>query len=322
MVAACCCPADSELPQTISEQARAFLKIAVPADLSQPETVEDWKILRTEISRIYDNSAAVQQHYPFRTTEQQIGGVANLVFEAINDAKPVSDRVVLHLHGGAYVVGTAQVDAVIAAPLAHMTGMQVIATNYRLAPEHPYPAALEDVVSVYRDLLNEYEGSDIVITGSSAGASLALALVLRARAEGLSLPAALGLLSPWSELAKIGDSYYTLEGIAPVLDYEKTLQKAAKAYLAGADMSNPLISPVHADYSNGFPPTLIQVGTRDLFLSNCARLQRRMVTDGVAVKMSLWEGMWHSFQMNPNLPEANDALRELAGFLSNSLEHD
>lgn len=87
------------------------------------------------------------------------------------------------------------------------------------------------------------------------------------------------------------------------MDYEKTLQKAAQAYLADADIRNPLISPVYADYSNDFPCTLIQVGTRDLFLSNCARLQRRMVAGGVTVEMSLWEGMWHSFQVTPDLPE-------------------
>lgn len=314
------CLAGPVLPATVSEQARAFLEIAVPVDMSQPETVEDWQIIRAEIVRMFDSSSKVMQRYPFKTTVRKIGGVETLVFEAINAAKPVTDRVVMHLHGGAYVVGASQVDSVLIAPVAHLTGLKVIAVNYRLAPEHPFPAALEDVVSVYRALLNEYEAADIVFTGNSAGASLALALVLQARAEGLPLPAGLGLLSPWSELAKTGDSYYTLEGIAPVLDYEKTLQKAANAYLAGADIKNPLISPVYADYSNGFPRTLIQVGTRDLFLSNCARLQRKMAADGVSVEMSLWEGMWHSFQMSPDLPEAHEALRELAGFVSSTLK--
>ncbi len=316
------CLAGPVLPATVSDEARAFLEIAVPVDMSQPETVEDWQIIRAEIVRMFDSSSKVMQRYPFKTTETRIGGVENLVFEAINTAKPATDRVVMHLHGGAYVVGAPQVDSVLIAPIAHMTGLKVIAVNYRLAPEHPYPAALEDVVSVYRALLNEYEAADIVVTGTSAGASLALALVLQARAEGLPLPAGLGLLSPWSELAKIGESYYTLAGIAPILDYEKTLQKAANAYLAGADIKNPLISPVYADYSNGFPRTLIQVGTRDLFLSNCARLQRKMVADGVSVEMSLWEGMWHSFQMSPDLPEAHEALRELAGFVSTALKHE
>jgi len=316
-----CCLADTVLPETVSEEARAFLKIAVPADMSQAVTVEDWQQMRTEISQIYDSSATVQKRYPFKTTQRQIGDVPTLVYEAIKTATPTTDRVVLHIHGGSYVVGSAQIDSVIIAPLAHLTGLKIIAVNYRLAPEHPFPAALEDVVSVYRALLNEYQATDIAVSGTSSGATLAVALVLQARAEGLPLPAALGLLSPWAELAKTGDSYYTLEGIAPVLDYEKTLQKAALAYLGGADTKNPLISPVYADYSNGFPPTLIQTGTRDLFLSNCARLQRKMVADGVAVEMSLWEGMWHSFQMSPNLPEADEALRELAGFLSASLDH-
>ena len=226
IVTTVCCLAGPVLPATVSEEARAFLEIAVPADLSQPETVEDWQILRAEMAQTYDSSATVMLRYPFKTTETRIGGVENLIFEAINTAKPVTDRVVMHLHGGAYVVGAPQVDSVLIAPVAHMTGLKVIAVNYRLAPEHPYPAVLEDVVSVY------------------------------------------------------------------------------------------------ADYSNGFPRTLIQVGTRDLFLSNCARLQRKMVADGVSVEMSLWEGMWHSFQMNPDLPEAHEALRELAGFVSSALKHE
>lgn len=311
------------LPKTtVSEEAQAFLDVAKPIDMSQPETVEDWQKMRAEILQTFDSSAEVQQRYPFKTTEIQIGGVNNLVFEAINVAKPVTDRVVIHLHGGAYVVGAPQIDSVIIAPFAHMTGVKVIAVNYRLAPEHPFPAALEDVVSVYRALLKDYLAANIAVTGSSAGASLALALVLQARAEGLPLPASLGLLSPWSEIAKIGDSYFTLEGFEPVLHYEKNLEKAAKAYSAGADMTDPLISPVYADYSNGFPRTLIQVGTRDLFLSNCARLQRKMVSEGVTVEMSLWEGMWHAFQLIPDLPEADEALRELAGFVSAALKHE
>ncbi len=316
-----CCLAKTVLPETVSEEARAFLNIAVPADMSQAETIEDWQRMRTEISQTYDSSATVQKRYPFKTSERQIGGVDNLVYEAITTTESTTGRVVLHIHGGSYVVGSAQIDSVIIAPLAHLTGLKVVAVNYRLAPEHPFPAALEDVVSVYRALLNEYQAADIAVSGTSSGATLAVGLVLSARAEGLPLPAALGLLSPWADIAKTGDSYFTLEGIAPVLDYEKTLHKAAQAYLAGADTKNPLISPVYADYSDGFPPTLIQTGTRDLFLSNCARLQRKMVADGVAVEMSLWEGMWHSFQMSPDLPEAHAALRELAEFLSASLEH-
>jgi acetyl esterase/lipase len=317
---AACCLAGPVSPETISEEARAFLKIAVPADLSQPETVDDWRSMRTEISQIYDSSATVQKRYPFKTKERLIGGVDNLVYEAITTTKFATEGVVLHIHGGAYVVGSAQIDSVIIAPLAHLTGLKIIAVNYRLAPEHPFPAALEDLVSVYRALLDEYQAVDIAVSGTSSGATLAVSLVLQAHTEGLPLPAALGLLSPWADIAKIGDSYYTLEGIAPVLDYEKTLQRAAQAYLAGADTKNPLISPVYADYSDDFTPTLIQTGTRDLFLSNCARLQRKMVADGVTVEMSLWEGMWHSFQMSPDLPEAHAALRELAEFLSTSLK--
>ncbi len=218
------------------------------------------------------------------------------------------------------MTGSAAIDAAIIVPVSHHTGTATVAVNYGLAPEHPFPEGLNDALTVYRELLKEYSAGSIAVYGSSSGASLAVSLLLKAREEGLELPAVLGLISPWSDLGKTGDSYYSLEGISPVLDYELTLEHSAKVYAGEHDMENPLISPVYADYRSDFPPTLIQAGTRDLFLSNCVRLHRAMLNGGAEANISLWDGMWHSFQLIPGLPESDQALREMAGFLLGELQ--
>jgi acetyl esterase/lipase len=188
--------------------------------------------------------------------------------------------------------------------------------DYGLAPERPFPEGLNDALAVYRAVLDDYSPGAISVFGSSAGGALAVAMLLEAHREGLPMPAALGLVSPWSDLAENGDSYLTLKSKDPVIDYELTLAYAAQLYAGKNDPRDPLISPVNADFPEDFPPTLIQGGTRDLFLSNCVRLHRKMKMGGVQAGLSLWDGMWHAFQITPGLPEANEALSELARFLT------
>jgi acetyl esterase/lipase len=135
------------------------------------------------------------------------------------------------------------------------------------------------------------------------------------------MPAAAALLSPWADITKTGDTYHTLRGIDPVLYYDLNLRNSAKAYAGKHNMKDPLVSPVYADYSPGFPPTLIQVGTREIFLSNCARLQRKMLDAGVDVQLTLWEGMWHVFQYLPPLSkESREAYIELSKFFHSTLK--
>ena len=129
------------------------------------------------------------------------------------------------------------------------------------------------------------------------------------------------LLSPWTDITPKGDTYYTLEGIDPILNYEKNLRHSAQAYAGKNNMKNPLISPIYADYSKGFPKTLIHIGTREIFMSNAARLQKKMLDENVDVYLRLWEGMWHVFQYVPRLTrEAQEAYTELAKFFDDNLK--
>ncbi|MFQ5660783.1 MAG: alpha/beta hydrolase [Gammaproteobacteria bacterium] len=314
--------AETHIPTTVSKEARDFLKNAAPADLSKPVSTQQWQQLRDELASEYDSTDRVREQYVFSMEEKEYGGVKTVVFTSGKPDNEHQDKILLHIHGGAYVVGSPRIESAIAVPVAYFTGLKVVSVKYRLAPEHPFPAGLDDVFSVYKALLKEYSPGKIAIMASSAGGGLALAMLLKAGDNGLPMPAALGLFSPWTDITKTGDSYYTLEGISPVLQYEKTLRKAAEIYAGNYDMHHPLISPVYADYRPDFPQTFIQVGTRDLLLSDSARLQHKLISVNVNVKLRLWEGMWHAFQMNPLLPEGKKALREMANYLSSTLDTD
>lgn len=160
------------------------------------------------------------------------------------------------------------------------------------------------------------------MTGISAGGTLILATVLKARDEGLPMPAAMAIITPATVLTGAGDSRATEEGLDPVLSNANTAQ-STQAYAGNADLKNPLISPLFADYTKGFPPAIIQAGTRDLLLSDCVRLYRVLKDAGVDVDLSVWEGMWHAFQVVPDIsfPESKAAFAELARFFDEKLKH-
>ncbi len=160
-----------------------------------------------------------------------------------------------------------------------------------MPPEHPYPAALDDCVAVYRQLLASHAPENIIIGGMSAGGNLAAATILRARDEGLPLPAAAVLLTPELDLTESGDSFETNQLLDVVLSVP--LMNANLLYANGHDLAHPYLSPLYGDFAKGFPPTLIQAGTRDLFLSNAARMQRALRNAGVPVELILCEGMPH-----------------------------
>jgi len=188
-----------------------------------------------------------------------------------------------------------------------------------LAPEKPYPAALEDAMAVYQALLREHGAQSMALSGESAGGNLSLALIGAAAARGLDLPAAVALLSPWCDLTHSGDTIRTLHGIDPTLDLDHLLSHMARAYAGGRPLASPDISPLFADVAKGFPPTLISTGTRDVLLSDCARLSTKLRRAGVNVDLRVTEGMWHVFEFYPQLPEAEDSIRGIATFLDKHL---
>jgi epsilon-lactone hydrolase len=222
-------------------------------------------------------------------------------------------RVVLYLHGGGWVLGWGAMHRRMVAHLSALAGARCLAVDYRLAPEHPFPAALDDCVAAYRWLLkNGVAPERIAIAGDSAGGNLTVTTLLALRAAGEPLPAAAACLSPAADLSGSGRDLSTGHDI--VLSHT-TGQMMARSYLAGQDPRLPLISPVYADLG-GLPPLLIQIGSDELLLEGAQRLADRARDAGVATTCEVWPGMWHVWHlMAPYLPEAQQALEHVGRFI-------
>lgn len=245
--------------------------------------------------------------------------VSNIPVQWVRPATNRGRGTVLYFFGGGHVTGSPDEDLAITARLAHGLGRPVCAPAYRLAPEHPYPAAIEDALVVYDGLLADPASGPIAVSGESAGGNLSLALVGALAAQRRPLPKALALLSPWCDLTHSGDTIRTLVGCDPTLDADLNLEAMARAYAAGRPRTSPEISPLFADVPSGFPPTLVTSGTRDLLLSDCARLTAKLRAAGVPVELHVNEGMWHVFEYYAALPEAEASLGAAAAFLDRHL---
>ena len=188
--------------------------------------------------------------------------------------------------------------------------MPVWAIDYRMPPEHPYPAALDDCLAVYQAALQERSPGDIFVGGTSAGGNLAAALLLRAKDAGLPMPAGLMLITPEVDLTESGDTFVTNNGIDNILS---PLMPVNQLYADGHDLSHPYLSPLFGDVT-GFPPTFLTSGTRDLFLSNTVRMHRKLRAAGVDAELHIWEAMPHG-GFGGGAPEDMEMLSELQGFL-------
>ncbi len=232
----------------------------------------------------------------------------------------IEGKAVLYTHGGSYVSGSPETHIPIICRLAEQSRFAVLAYDYRLAPEHPFPAALEDAVAAFDYLLAEgYTEKDIVLCGDSAGGGLTLALVMKLRELGRTLPAAVCVISPWTDLTESGDSHYSRGEVDPMISSEE-LREAAALYAGTQDLKNPYISPLFGDFT-GFPPTLIQVGGDEVLLDDSRRLAERMQAQGAEAHITLYEGLWHVFHMF-DIPEAYHAIEQIALFFHRMLEMD
>ena len=222
-------------------------------------------------------------------------------------------RCVLYCHGGGYTSGNLGYSRVLASKLVRSTGLDTLSFEYRLAPEHPYPAALEDAFRAWDHLMYlGYGAKDVVLAGDSAGGNMALVLCLALRRAGRMLPGALLLMSPWTDMTASGASYSERAEADPILTNEY-IQAVREAYAPGADYSRPEFSPLFGDFS-AFPPALIQVGTHEILYSDAERLAERMLEAGADCRLEVWENMWHVFQMAPAKKSAA-AMESMAHFL-------
>ena len=227
--------------------------------------------------------------------------------------KSSDNKNVLYLPGGGYCVGSYHTHQAMVGRIARAIGHPILSITYRKAPEDPFPAALEDAVKVYKQMVSEGK-KNIIIAGDSAGGGLALATTMTLIKEKYKLPTALVLLSPWTDLTSSGDSVVRKKDSDPLIGPE-LLEVFAKKYAGTEDLTNPLISPLFGDFK-GFPPTLIQVGTEEVLLDDSTRLAKKMKEAGVQVDFEIWEGMMHVFQWFAGLiPEANDAIKKIDSFI-------
>lgn len=283
---------------------RTYLNYNKPAE-TDTRTLEELRAEQEEAAK------GTQMPGEFLVQPVTAGGVEG---EWVHPREAPKEKVLMYLHGGAYVMGSCNTHRALTAYIARACGMRGLLLNYRLAPEHPFPAAVDDAVAAYRWLLyNRFKPCDIVIVGDSAGGGLALATLLSLRDAGDPLPAAAVCITPWADLARTVDSLKDRAKAEPRV----TLQSLSlgSLYIGGNDPRLPLISPLYADLG-GLPPLLIQAGTDDMLLSDATRLAERAKSAGVDVTLEQWARMWHVFHLHaPMLPEAKRAIKAIGVFV-------
>jgi len=226
-----------------------------------------------------------------------------------------SGRVILYLHGGGYVIGSINTHRAMISRIARASNARALAIDYRLAPEHPFPAAVEDTIAAYRWLLAQgYKPGKIVVAGDSAGGGLTIAALLAIRDAGLPMPAGAVPISPWTDLEGTGESVRT-RAARDVMVTQDNLASSAKQYYGQHDPKDPLVSPVHANF-RGLPPMLIQVGDAEILLDDATRVAERAKAADVQVELEVWEEMphvWHVFAKL--LPEGQQAIDKIGKFV-------
>jgi epsilon-lactone hydrolase len=227
----------------------------------------------------------------------------------------VQDRVILYLHGGGYVIGSINTHRAMIARIARASNARALALDYRLAPEHPFPAAVDDATAAYKWLLAEgYRPAKIVIAGDSAGGGLTLAALVALRDSGLPLPAGAVPISPWTDLEGTGESVRTRAAKDPMVG-QANLAESAKQYYGAHNPKDPLVSPLHANF-RGLPPMLIHVGDAEILLDDSTRVAERAKAAGVDVELEVWDDMihvWHVFAKL--LPEGQQAIDKIGKFV-------
>ena len=260
-------------------------------------------------------SRAMTQHVGFPLpkglTVTQVAEIS-AQWVSVNSSPP--SKVLLYLHGGCYVQNTPKTHHAMVARIALSAGVRALYVDYRLAPEHPFPAALDDAVVAYKWLLDQnIPAHHIVFAGDSAGGGLAVAAMLRLQEENLALPAAAVLLSPWCDLSMNGRS--AIEDCDPIYSRQAFL-RFAKLYASGVSLQHPLLSPLNATFKN-MPPILIQAGERELLQDDAIKLAECLREAGSTVQLSIYPGLWHVWQVYPAfmVPESQVAIDEIGNFL-------
>ncbi len=313
-------------PETISPEWGAFFATKgqnrgkiVPA----PDDIEGWKAfqgaLEKELEPLADDKAAA---FGVTYKEYEIAGIP--VVEVIPPKLARTDKIGVYTHGGGYTAFSAKSQIEFAMFFAAETGLRVIAIDYTLAPHSKWQDTTSEVVNVFKALAEQgFAGSDIVLFGDSAGGGLAATSTLKMRDLGMEMPAALILWSPWADVTEIGDTMVSLRDAEVFYTYEGLMGPSALAYADAKDHKHPYVSPLYGDFRKGFPPTLIQGGTKEILLSGFVRLYQAIDQAGQVVKLDIYEGMPHVFVgLLPETAECQAAMAKVRDWVSEHLLDD
>jgi acetyl esterase/lipase len=309
-------------PTTVSPELQKVIAPAWRGSASAPKlTNEQWKALVKQADEAGAKSVeSMKKQFHVTLTEQKIGGVR------VYDVKPetVSEenrsRLLVHVHGGAYVFSGGEAATSEAILMAHYGKIEVISVDYRMPPNFPFPAALDDSLAVWNEIVKSHNPKNVGLFGTSAGGGLTLATVIKLKELKAPLPGALMAGTPWADLTKTGDTYFTNEFVDNVLGTnDGFLDAAARLYAGTHDLKEPLLSPIYGDLS-GFPPTILISGTRDLFLSNTVRTHQKLLGSGVRAELLVFEGESHAqYEIATDAPESGAAFREVGQFFDRNL---
>lgn len=287
-----------------------------------PRTKEEWLAVITEIDAPKEDGVqTLLDQFPISVQNDEIAGVPVFYVTPAEVDPRHENHLFVYVHGGAYILNRGKVGLMEAIIIAQRCQMPVLSIDYRMPPEHPFPAGLEDVVTVYQHLLKDHPATSMALGGTSAGGGLILAAMSKLIELGVDAPGALYAGTPWSDLTKTGDSYITNEGVDRLLiTYDGLLAGAAQLYAGDHDLKDPLLSPVYGTFHD-FPPTFLVTGTRDLFLSNTARTHTKMRAASVVADLLLFEGVSHGdYAFEATSPESLQTYAELNAFLLRHLQ--
>jgi epsilon-lactone hydrolase len=311
------------VPTTASEQLQVSIAAPyrVPTWNANPKSAAEWKeVIAKAAAAGAPARKAAREKLGVTMEETVIGGVKAFILSPKVVPAVNQNRLLVHVHGGGYVYNPGEAGTGEATLMAGYGGFKVISFDYRMPPDFPYPAAMDDAMAVWKAALKLQDPRNMAIFGTSTGGGMTLAMILRAKAEGLALPAAIAPGTPWSDLTETGDTYKTNEWIDNVLvSYSGYLSHAALLYANGRDLKDPQLSPIYGDFT-GFPPAILTSGTRDLFLSLTVLTHRKLRRAGVEAELQVFEGMSHAqYNFDAFAPETKETFGEIARFFDKHL---